>query len=180
MPAATTPESGSYIRGGGGVEIDPRRIVRPLAAICILALAGLSIGLAVDAGNQNGRAATLRKHGVPVTVSVTGCLAVSSGIGMGVEYWQCRGDFSLGGHRYNEVIGGSRALLEPGRQVAALAVPGQPASLSTVASVAEKHSSFTPYVTPVVLGAVAVVWAGGWALRSGPRKRHHLPRAEAG
>lgn len=164
MPAAATPDSGSYIRGGGGVDVDPRRILRPLAVLCLVALAGLSIGLAVSAGDQNGKEAALRKHGVPVQVTITGCLAVSSGIGMGIEYWQCRGDYTLGGNRYNEVIGGSRVLLSAGRQVAAIAVPGQPALLSTVAAASKGKSSFTPYITPIVLGAVTVAWATGWAL----------------
>ena len=164
MPAPAPPDSGSYIRGGGGVDVDPRRILRPLAVLCLVALAGLSIGLALSAGNENGKEAALRKHGVPVQVTVTGCLAVSSGIGMGIEYWQCRGNYTLGGHQFNELIGGSRALLIAGRQEAAVAVPGQPALLSTFAAVAKGRSNFTPYVTPIVLGVVTLLWGGGWAL----------------
>ena len=157
-------EPAGYIRGGGGADVDPRRILRPLGILAIVALAGLSIGLAFSAGNQNGKEASLRRHGVPVQVTVTGCLAVSSGIGMGIEYWQCRGNYALGGRQYNEVIGGSRALLSEGQQVAAVAVPGQPALLSTVAAVAKKRSSFTPYITPIVLGALTAVWAAAWVV----------------
>ena len=83
---------------------------------------------------------------------------------MGVEYWQCQGSYSLAGRSFTEVINGSRSLLDAGQQVQAIAVPGQPALLSTVAAVRKSQSSSGQYLAAAALGAAAVVIAAGWIL----------------
>jgi hypothetical protein len=181
MPAAPggrTPDDGSsYIRAAGAVKVDAARLVRGLAVAGLLLLVVVAIALTVGAASQNTRLDKLRNHGVPVQAQVTGCLGISSGIGMAIEYWECRGTYTLGGHRYTEVIGGSRTHLADGQTLAAIAVPGDPTLLSTVASVARKSSSWTPYVTPIILGVIVVVVTLGWV---GWSKRHRRRDAGAG
>ena len=171
-PSAPSPTGDSaYIRGGGGVDVDPHRAVLLIAALCVLALLGTAVAATVSAANQNARIDRLKRSGQPVNVTVTGCLAVGSGVGMGVEYWQCKGDYTLNGQQYNEVIGGSRALLDQGQVVEAVAVPGEPAAVSMAAAVARQRSTWTHYVTAIVLVAAAAVLIFGVAVWSRSRRR---------
>src|SRR5207249_1448379 len=102
----------------------------------MVALAVSAAALAISAGNENARASKLQQRGVPVAATVSGCSGISSGVGMAIEYWECRGTYTLGGQQYNEVIRGSRARLNPGQTVPAVAVPGEPTLLSTAAAAA--------------------------------------------
>ncbi len=160
----------AHLRGVRVVEGDAARPVRVLVGLALVGLAVLTIILTISAATQNSRMDRLRQHGVPVTATVTGCLGVGSGVGMGIEYWQCRGSYTLDGQEYNAVIGGSRAHVPDGQAVTAIAVPGDPASLTAASVVAHSHDSRTPYVTPVILGAVTIagsVWAILWFRRRG-------------
>jgi hypothetical protein len=149
-------------------------VVRVLVAVTLVGLIALAGALTASVTGQNSRLSTLRNQGVPVQMTVTGCVAITSGIGMGVKYWECRGSYTLGGHTYNEVIGASRAHLPVGQQVSAIAVPGHPALVSTSTNVSQRHSSFTPYVTPIILAALSVTGALGLILWS--RRRRRLDR----
>jgi hypothetical protein len=160
-PAGSTPGEAGYIRGGGGVEVNTVRLVRFLVVLCVLVLMALTVVTAVSAANQNSRAAKLQSAGAPVDVTVTGCVGVSSGIAQAIQYYQCRGTYSVGGQRYNEVIGGVRSALPAGQRVRAITAKGDPALVSTVG--AAKKSS---YAIPIVLGAVGVVLIVGLLARS--------------
>jgi hypothetical protein len=175
-PAGASPGNGTYIRAGGGVQLNPRRIAGILVWLLVALLAGLAIYFAVTGAQQNSQLNALRQRGVPVQATVTGCRGISSGVGMGIEYWECRGSYTLDGHPFNAVINGSRQLLETGVQVPAIAVPARPDLLSTVASVRGSHGSGTQYGAAVGLGVAAVLVGGGWlALRA--RKRRSSPES---
>jgi hypothetical protein len=165
-PAGPSRDEKSYIRGGGGVAIQTRRVLGAVAALCVLVLVVLVVDLTISAAHGNAQLSTLRHKGVPVKVTVTGCLAIGSGVGMGIEYYQCRGSYTLGGVSHTEVIRGSRTLLDAGQQLPAVAVPGQPALVSTVSAVAKSQSAWTLYVVPALLGVAAVVVMLGWVLLS--------------
>jgi protein-S-isoprenylcysteine O-methyltransferase Ste14 len=180
-PQAPPPDDGtSYIRAAGAVKVDAGRLVRGLVVAGLVVLVVVAIALTVGAASQNTRLDKLRHHGVPVQARVTGCLGISSGIGMAIEYWECRGTYTLGGHSYTEVIGGSRTHLLDGQTLPAIAVPGDPTLLSTVASVARKSSSWTPYVTPIILGVIVVVVILGWVWWSKRHQRRDGAGAGAG
>ena len=110
-PAGSTPGQAGYIRGGGGVDVNTGRLLRFLVVLCVLVLIALTVATAVSAANQNSRAAKLQSQGVPVDVTVTGCVGIDSGIAQAIQYYQCRGAYSVDGQRYNEVIGGVRSAL---------------------------------------------------------------------
>jgi hypothetical protein len=106
----------------------------------------------------------LQQHGVPVEVTVTGCVGLASGTGATEAGFNCRGTFTLAGHSYNEVIGGTTDLYPPGTTLQAVAVPGDPALLSTARAVANAHSSWEAFITPgillavLLLAVVVIVW----------------------
>lgn len=150
-PDAETPEGTGYIRGGGGVQVDRGRLARVLLSVAAVVLAGVSIGLAVSAANENSSAARFRTA-VPVALTVTGCEGISSGIGMAIEYWECHASYTFGGRHYNEAIGGSRDRLATGQVMSGRVVPKDPSSIS-LAGVSPARGS---YVGPVALGAVAL------------------------
>ena len=156
-PPVTTHD---YIRGGGGVDIDGRRILRVAGAVCLVGLAVLVVITTVSARGQNSRMTRLQQHGVPVTVTVTGCVGIVSGTGSTNTGFSCRGNYTLGGHAYNEVITGTSAQLPEGSTVQAVAVPGDPALLSTADAVAHAHHSSDVYVTPIILLVVLVLGVG--------------------
>jgi hypothetical protein len=158
----TTSEGGSYVRGSGGIDVDARRLARIVLLLCLVGLAAVAAATSIEAAGQRSRQSALRTHGVPVRVSVTNCIGVGSGVGQGVTYFTCRGDYTLGGHTYDEVVGGTRSPYRIGTSIAGVAVPGHPAELATAASVAKDRSSWTPFVTPVILWALTVAAAVGW------------------
>jgi hypothetical protein len=175
-PAGTGPV---YLRGVRVAEVTTRRVVQVVVALVVAGLVAVTIALAISAAAQNANERLLRDHGVAVSVRVTGCLGISSGVGMGIEYWECRGTYTLGGRSYNETIRGSHPHLADGAAVRAVAVPGHPDLLAAPVVVAGTWSPWTPYITPVVLGALAVLVAGGalrwWNRRPGPTPDEHPP-----
>lgn len=157
-----------FIRAGGGVALKGRRVVAVLGVICVVGLIVLTAAVAISDALANARTARLRAHGVPVTVTATGCLAISSGVGMGIEYWRCRGSYTMGQHTYVEVIGGQRGLLERGQRIEAVAVPGDP-SLVSVPAALEQRRSYT--LAEVLGGVTAALMLGGAGLALTARRR---------
>ncbi len=153
----TTSGDIDRLRGVRVARVDPDRIVGVVAVAAIVILVVSAIAWTVSAAHQNARLSKLQQHGTPVPATVTGCVGISSGIAMAIEYWECRGSYTLNGARYNEVIRGSRAHLRTGQTVAAIAVPGDPALLSTVAAAGQTHSGWSRYIGPIVLGALAAL-----------------------
>lgn len=161
---------GSYIRGGGGVRLNPAKVGWALAALALVGLIVSTVVLLWSAASNDARASRLRARGVPVEATVTSCAGISSGIGMAVEYYECRGRYTLAGTTQESVIRGSRRELSPGRSVAAVAVPGEPASLSLPGY--GVSPSVGSYVPGIVVGSVTlVVAAAGVAVRRPSRLR---------
>ncbi len=154
-------DGAGYIRGGAGGTIDLRRVLQAVLAVSIAGLLAAAVVTTVSASSQNSRNDQLRHHGVPVTVTVTGCTGYGSGIAQAVNYYQCTGTYALDGRSYTEVIGGLRAQVPAGERLAAVVVRGDPASITTASSVAKPGSRFAPYITPIALGAVVVLLVVG-------------------
>jgi hypothetical protein len=165
------PDGTSYLRGGGAGSNGPR-MIRLFLVGCLFALAALVIVLFVQAADESSRADRLHRHGVTVAATVTGCLGVASGTGITEASFQCKARFVDGGHEYTELIRGSSALLQTGSTVAAVVVPGDPGSLSSVAAAAAGHrqSGWSRYLAAAISLAVLILstiafWI--WARRRG-------------
>ena len=171
---------GNYIRGAGAARVDPRRVGWILAVATLTVLAVATVFLSISTASSNSDASSLRRDGVPVQATVTRCTGITSGIGMGVEYYECRGDYTLGGETFNEVIHGSRSQLPVGQAVSALAIPGKPSSLGLPG--AAGSSGGRSYAVPVGLGMVTVAGAAGlllWRRRSLPDRAPAAPTSAA-
>ncbi len=144
---------------GAGVDVNTRLAGRVVAAVCLVGLAVLVVILFVAGYHKNEQINRLRQHGVPVTVTVTGCLGLLGGSGSNPAGYACQGTFMLGGQHYRESIPGT-ALRPPGSKVQAVAVAGDPPLLSTRHAVATDRASASVYVVPAILLVVLVLLLG--------------------
>lgn len=152
------PEEGteSYIRGAGGVRVDGRRVGGYILGFGVLILAVLTVVFTGIAVHHNSRATSLKQKGVPVQVTVTGCVGLASGTGITGTGFTCRGSYTLAGRHYNEQIGGTASLFTVGQQISGVTVRDEPTVLYTAGSAQTMHSTWTVYVTPAVLLVVLV------------------------
>jgi hypothetical protein len=141
--------------------VDSKQVVRVLSVVALVTLAVLAVVFAVGGAHRNGQVTRLTQHGVPVVMSITNCVGVASGSGSTPASFTCRGTFTLSGHRYDEILGGTQAQYPVGSSVKAVSVPGDPALVSTASSVAGEHASFSVFVVPIVL---TVLFAAGLVL----------------
>jgi hypothetical protein len=165
---------GQYIRGGGGVAVDGHRVGMVLAVGAVVALAACTLWQVVSTASDNAQAARLRHSGVPVQITVTGCSGISSGIGMGIEFYRCEGTYALNGARLTGLIHGSQALLATGRVVPGRVVPSDPTTLTLTGpgSTPPPTSSVGSYTVAIVLGALTVTGAAAlWFWRARVRRR---------
>jgi hypothetical protein len=153
------PEGAGYIRGGGGVQIDLRRLLAVALGICLVGLVAATALLAVAATNQNNHRTQLKRHGVPVEATVLGCLGLASGSGATVYSYSCRARYSLEGQTYETVLKGTNSLYPVGQTIAAVAVPGHPNLLTTAAAVATESATWTAYIATIVTGALTMILA---------------------
>ena len=116
---------------GASVDVDPRRALRLVVAVCLVALTLVAVVLLVAGANKNSQSVSLHDHGVPVSVTVTGCLGLLGGSGSNGAGYACKGSYTFNGHRYVQAIPGT-TLLHPGDVIPGVIVPDRPrAALDT-------------------------------------------------
>ena len=164
---------------GAGVDVDVRRVGRVAVALCLVALAVVAVVLFVAGAHKNSQITRLRQDGVPVTVTVTGCLGLLGGSGSNAAGYACKGRFTLDGHRYVESVPGN--VLRPvGTKVRAVAVAGDPPLLSTRHEVDTEHASGSVFIVPSILLVVLAVAVGALVVkkrRSGTASPTEVPEA---
>lgn len=156
---------------GAGVEVDGRRVGRVVVAVCLVTLAVLVVVLFLAGVQRNAQITRLRQSGVAVKVTVSGCLGLMGGSGSNLVGYQCRGTFTSDGHRYSESIPGD-TFHAPGATLRAVTVPGDPALLSTVRSLATERPSWRVFILPTSLLIVLALLVGALAYR-----RRRIPGA---
>ena len=159
----TSFEPVSTLRGAG-VEVDACRAGRVAAGVCLAALAVSVIALFAAGVHKNAQITGLRTHGVQVKVTVTGCMGLLGGSGSNAAGYTCRGTYTMGGVRYDEVIPGD-TLRPPGTTLRGVTVPGDPSLLSTARIVDAEHASWSVFVLPAILLTLLVLVAGTLLLR---------------
>jgi hypothetical protein len=144
-------ETESYIRGAGGVRVDGRRVAGYILGFGVLIFAVLTVVFTGIAVHHNSRATSLKQKGVPVQVTVTGCVGLASGTGITGTGFTCRGSYTLADRQYTEQIGGTANLFTVGQKISGVAVRDEPSVLYTASSAQTMHSTWTVYVTPAAL-----------------------------
>jgi hypothetical protein len=158
------------LRGAGVPEIEVRQLGRVLIALCLVALVVTSTVLFVAGARKNHQVDELRHHGVPVTVTISGCIGLLGGSGSNGAGFSCTGSYRVAGRRY--VASFSAEVTEPpGSHLRAVTAAGDPSLVATVATVAGEHPSGGVYVLPGVLLAAAVAFGLGLVLTDRRRRR---------
>ncbi|MGO9148322.1 MAG: hypothetical protein ACLP1E_10805 [Acidimicrobiales bacterium] len=151
---------------GASAEVDARRVGHAVVGICLTALAATVIVLFVAGIQKNAQITRLHRQGVAVEVTVSGCLGLMGGSGSNLAGYECKGTFSLDGHRYSDAIPGS-AFYSPGTTFRAVAVPEDPALISTPRAMAAEHSSWRVFVLPAVLLVILGLLVGAVLVKRG-------------
>ncbi|MGA2035977.1 MAG: hypothetical protein ABSH04_00090, partial [Acidimicrobiales bacterium] len=83
MTAGDIDTSGAPIMTlrGASVAVDARRVGRVVVGVCLVALAALVLVLFLAGIQKNAQINRLRKHGVAIDVTVSGCLGLMGGSG---------------------------------------------------------------------------------------------------
>jgi hypothetical protein len=155
---ASQPEPLTTLRGAS-VGVDVRVVARVAVVVCLTALAVTAVVLFLAGLHKNDQINRLRNQGVHVVLTVSGCQGLMGGSGSNLVGYQCSGVFDLGGHRYTEPIPGN-TFYSPGTAVQGVAVPGDPALLSTAAALTTEHTSGKVFILPGALLAVLALTIG--------------------
>lgn len=129
-------------------------------------LLAATVGLAVFAvvlvvnflsvASDNSRIDRMKSHGISVNVTVTGCIGNIGGSGSNVSGYTCRGDYSLGGITYHEVIGSLSTLAASGTTVQGTVDPTRHSTVELSSAVKSSKVSSSGYVAPGLLSIVLV------------------------
>lgn len=144
---------------GAGVQVDIRRLGRIGVRVGLVALASVVVALFAAGVHKNAQINRLHHDGVPVAITVTGCVGQLGGSGSNAAGYSCTGTFALDGHRYRAAIPGT-TLYPPGSTVRGEAVPADPALMTTVRELSTEHASWKAFLTPAVLLVVLVLALG--------------------
>lgn len=174
MADADGPDGASYVRGARG-GLDRRLAIRLMAAAVIVALVALTLVLALQAGRENSRLNRLHDTGIPVTATVSSCLAIASGTGITESGFRCRATYMLNGRTYSAVLGGTDALYSVGEAVPAVVVPTELNNLSTADAVESMHASWTAFIPAAIALLASVVTTAllAWRIRRPRRSRRY-------
>jgi hypothetical protein len=171
------------LRGATGATIG-RRFWLVAASVSLLVFAAFVVVSFLSAANDNARIDRLQSHGIAVSVTVTNCIGNIGGSGSNVSGYTCRGDYSLGGTTYNEIIGSMSTLAVSGAKIRGVVDPSHHGTVELLAAVRRSSASSVRYVVPGLLSVVliALVLALLRIVRRSDPSRHHqaaVPRSEA-
>lgn len=184
-PGSDTPPAPVTTLRGAGVDVDVRRVLPFVAAVCSAALVVAVVALTVAGLQKNDQIDRLHRNGVVVEATVTGCTGLIGGSGSNLVGYDCRASFTLDGHRYDESFAGD-ATPTPGSRFRAVAVPGDPALVATVAAVAAEHPSWRVFILPALLfvalvsAILGVLWFRAGRRRPAPGDRGPGERTATG
>jgi hypothetical protein len=150
---------------GASVAGSGRRVGQiALGSFLAIAAVLLVVGF-ISASNDQARISRLRSSGIPVTVTVAGCIGNLGGSGSNGAGYTCHGSYVVQGRTYHEVIGGEAAYVETGRRLSGVADPSQPSTVVLANSVAQPSSSTGSYVLLVLLTVAYLALLGYVAFR---------------
>lgn len=157
-----------YIRGTSTPSLDGRHAGLVALTASTLALAALTVALAISAAGGNPANSALRSHGQPVKVTVTSCSAISSGIGQLIQFYDCNGSYTLDGKSYEAPIRGERNQIPVGAVLDAVAAPGYPPLLALPGTFSADSPQWWPTVASGIAAlTIAALTAWFWRRRPG-------------
>lgn len=139
-------------------DIDGRRIRGAVATTCAVLLAALAASLFIAGARKNAQITSLRRSGVPVIVTVTGCMGLLGGSGSNAAGYTCRGRFTLRGRTDVDTIPGD-VDRPPGTTVRAITLAADPGLLATERELSAEHATASVFLLPSSLVAVLAVAA---------------------
>jgi hypothetical protein len=142
---------------GATVNVDTRRASQVAVAVALVALVVTGVILLIAGVQKNAQSTSLRDHGVPVTVTVTGCLGLMGGTGANAAGYSCQGTYSVAGKQYSQAIPGTTTFRAKGSTFQGVVVPSDPKLLSTPDQVASQRASWRVFIVPTVLILVALL-----------------------
>jgi hypothetical protein len=158
---------------------DTRRVSRFVTVGCLLALAVLVMVLFVGAANKNTEDTLLQRVGVPVTVTVSGCVGNRSVTGHPADGFTCRGSFALHGQRHQDAIEGLSQSRPLGVTVRGIVDPSDPNILGWFPAVQRTPSAMSSFVALAVLLGVLVLLVPLAVWRARRANRHDPARPDA-
>jgi hypothetical protein len=158
---------------GARIEIDGARVGRVLVAAVLAALAALALAFFVVGAHKNAQINELRRHGVPVELTVTKCQGLMGGSGSNLAGYSCTGTFRFGGRLFDEPIPGT-AEYGPGTKLAVITAANGSGLFAPIGVLAAERSSWKVFILPVALALAFAVLAGALILR----RRDSRPRRE--
>jgi hypothetical protein len=158
-PRNEAPDAATYVRGGAGLPASTGRVLRVALYAIVISLVGVTIGLGIVGAHHQSRSQRLRAHGVPVTITVTGCLGLVSGTGITPSNYICHGSFTLDGHHYDEVIHGSPTVLRTGQRLAGVDDAGSPSDLTLAGKAGSAQSTWQIYANTIYSGIALLLLA---------------------
>jgi hypothetical protein len=159
---------------GAAVEVDARRAGRVAVVCCLVALAATAAVLFVAGARKNAQMTDLRAHGIPVEVTVTGCIGLMGGSGSNVAGFSCQGTFTFDGRRYTASVPDA-GFHAQGSTMRAVTLADDPGLLATPGAGANGQASWRVFVVPTVLVLVLALLLGAIVVR-----RRRVRRAPVG
>ena len=157
---------------GAGVQVDIAKVGRVVLALVVVALVVVGAVLVVAGYRKNSQVNDLHAHGVPVQVTVVGCLGLMGGSGSNTAGYECTGRYVVHGTSYVEGIPGS-TFYARGAVVTGVVSSDDPGLLSSPSVVASSHTTNTLYIVGGLLLLVALAIVGWLVL-----KRRRVGRAD--
>src|SRR3984957_7107716 len=134
---------------GASVEFDRHRAGQVIVGVVVCTLVVLIVVFTVAGVHSNSQTDELHEHGVPVTVTVTGCLGLLGGSGRNAAGYPSHGTYVRDGRRRPVALPGP-SFPRPGSTIPSLAVPDDPALVSPDSVIDNQHSSAGVFVLPAV------------------------------
>ncbi|HUX04084.1 MAG TPA: hypothetical protein VMV53_04170 [Acidimicrobiales bacterium] len=147
-------------------------------ALGLIIFAAAIVVAFVSATNDNARIERMRANGIPVTVTVAGCVGSLGGSGSNIVGYTCQGDYRVGGTAYHEIIGSMTTLAAPGTLVRAVADPTQHSSVVLASAARTATASPKVYALSGVLSVMLALLTLGYgrlARRSTSSRRSTPP-----
>ncbi|HEY5265186.1 MAG TPA: hypothetical protein VIJ40_00065 [Acidimicrobiales bacterium] len=161
------------LRGAAAVSVG-RRAKFVVGALGLIALAAVLVVSFLSVTNDNARIDRMKASGIPVTITVTNCRGNIGGSGSNSAGYTCRGDYSVGGATYHELIGSMATFSAPGTAVHGVADPSHHSTVALSSAVKSSKASdgaFVPLgLLTLVFVALSLVFLGRARRPTPPRR----------